>query len=57
MMTTCRTHLCGTLLAVGGCWCWEHLEHCHGTDDIDCQHPAHDCHEPVHFCERHRGES
>ncbi len=50
--TVCFKPGCGNVVAIGGCWCWEHLEVCHEAE-IECEHPAHLCGAPVHFCELH----
>ena len=33
------------------CWCLEHLHHC---DDLECEHNAHRCEDPIHYCDTHR---
>jgi hypothetical protein len=50
--TLCAEPGCSELLFGTPCWCNEHgYTGCEG-----CEHPAHDCREPGHFCLRHKPE-
>ncbi len=49
----CRTPGCPKLLPAT-CWCREHLYECGDHEQIECQHPAHVCDSPDHYCEKHR---
>jgi hypothetical protein len=58
MSRVCWEPGCGKWIEGGPCWCFDHLRVCDGglySKDL-CKHPAHDCQEPVHYCEAHGGE-
>jgi hypothetical protein len=60
MNATCWEPGCGELIEGGSCWCLEHLDTgCTGELDTgaDCEHPAHCCQEPIHYCQAHGGAS
>lgn len=47
----CFVHGCPEVVAATDCWCWEHLAHC---DEIGCDHGAHWCEAPIHYCDDHQ---
>jgi hypothetical protein len=52
--TVCQEPGCPTLIPADRCWCYEHLTVC---NEPTCEHGAHLCSEPAHFCEHHGGPS